>query len=264
MTQVEIKYDDGPAYERAMGAWSQLAGEDFLGWLAPAPGLSWVDIGCGTGSFTKLIVQRCAPSEAQALDPAEAQLVYARQRAELSNVTFHQGDAMALPFEDGQFDAAVMALVIFFVPDPGKSVAEMARVVRQGGLVSTYAWDMLGGGFPYEPIQAEMRAVGMTPPWPPNADASRMAALVSLWEAAGLEAVQTREINVQRSFPNFKDFWTASTGSGALRPTISAMAPDDLALLQARVQVRLGVDADGPVNYEARANAIQGHVPEVL
>ena len=47
--------------------------------------------------------------------------------------TFHRGDALALPFGDGHFDAAIMALVIFFVPDPTKGVAEMARVVRRGG-----------------------------------------------------------------------------------------------------------------------------------
>jgi len=78
MTQTTIKYEDGQAYEKGMGVWSQLAGQDFLDWLAPVPGLRWIDIACGTGAFTELIKQRCAPSEIQALDPAEAQLVYAR------------------------------------------------------------------------------------------------------------------------------------------------------------------------------------------
>jgi ubiquinone/menaquinone biosynthesis C-methylase UbiE len=69
---------------------------------------------------------------------------------------------MALPFPGGAFDAAIMALVIFFVPDPAKGVAEMARVVRPGGMAATYAWDMLGGGSPLEPIPIEMRAMGLT------------------------------------------------------------------------------------------------------
>ena len=88
MTQVAIKYEDGQAYERGMGVWSQLVGQDFLEWLAPVPGLRWIDIACGTGAFTELIKQRCAPSEIQALDPAEAQLVYARQRSGSSGATF--------------------------------------------------------------------------------------------------------------------------------------------------------------------------------
>jgi SAM-dependent methyltransferase len=262
MAQSVIKYEDGEAYERGMGIWSQLAGQEFLGWLAPQPGLRWLDIGCGNGAFTELLARQCAPAEIQGVDPAEAQLNYARQREGTRGTIFHQGDAMALPFEDGTFDAAVMALVIFFVPDPSKGVAEMARVTRPGGTVSSYAWDFHGGGFPYEPIQTEMRAVGMTPPWPPSPDASRTAALISLWEAAGMEAIQSYEIKVRRTFADFDDFWSASTGTGALKPTISAMAQEDLAQLKAKVKVGLGLTADGPVSHEGRANAIQGRVPK--
>ena len=74
-------------------------------------------------------------------------------------LAFRQGDAMSLPFSDRRFDAATMALVIFFVPDPAKGLAEMVRVVRPGGMVATYVWDMFGGGFTLDPIQAEMRAM---------------------------------------------------------------------------------------------------------
>jgi SAM-dependent methyltransferase len=263
VTQSVIKYEDGEAYERGMGIWSQLAGQEFFGWLAPEPGLRWLDVGCGSGAFTELIARQCAPSELQGLDPAEAQLDYARQRLGTRGAMFHQGDAMALPFEDGGFDAAVMALVIFFVPDPSKGVAEMARVTRPGGTVSSYAWDFDGGGFPYEPIQAEMRAVGMTPPRPPSPDASHTATLISLWESAGLEEIQSSEIKVRRTFVDFEDFWSASTGTGALKPTISAMAQEDLAQLKAKVKVKvgLGLKANGPVTHEGRANVIQGRVP---
>ena len=72
-------------------------------------------------------------------------------------------------------------LVIFFVPDPVKGVAEMARVVRPGGTVAAYAWDVMGGGFPHESIQAEMRAMGLKTVHPPNVEASRIEVLHSLW-----------------------------------------------------------------------------------
>lgn len=263
MTQATIKYEDGQAYERGMGIWSLLTGQDFLEWLAPVPGLRWIDIACGTGAFTELIMQRCAPSEIQALDPAEAQLVYARQRSGSSGATFIEGDAMALPFEDGRFDAAVMALALNLMPDPSKGVSEMVRVVRSGGTVSTYIWDLPGGGFPYEPIQTEMRAIGMAAPEPPRADTTVMAALVTLWEDTGLEAIQTRQISVKRNFSDFEDFWSASTGTGLLRPTITAMAREDLAELQVRVRTQLGALKDGPVSHEAHANAIQGRVSKI-
>src|SRR6476660_3211146 len=106
-----IRFNDGAAYERYMGKWSRLAGEVFLDWLAPAPGLRWLDVGCGSGAFTETIVERCAPSAVQGIDPSEAQLEFARTRPIEHVAQFRQGDAMAQPFPDGTFDVAVMALV---------------------------------------------------------------------------------------------------------------------------------------------------------
>ena len=160
MVEQAIHFNDGDVCERTMGVWSRLAGELFLDWLKPRPGMRWIDVGCGSGAFTELLVQRGASAETQGIDPSEAQLAFARTRPAAHGAEFLQGDAMALPFPHDRFDAAVMALVIFFVPDPAKGVAEMARVVRPGGAVAAYAWDMLGGGSPWEPIQVEMRAVG--------------------------------------------------------------------------------------------------------
>ena len=262
MVQSPIRYDDGAAYERMMGAWSRIAGEIFLNWLAPDPGLRWIDIGCGSGAFTELLVERCAPAEVQGIDPSEAQLSFARARPAGRIARFHRGDALTLPFGKDNFDAAVMALVIFFVPDPAKGVAEMVRVVCPGGTVATYAWDMLGGGFPLEPIRVEMRALGVTPLLPPSPGASRMESLRDLWTGAGLDAVETREITVQRTFADFDDFWTTSLLGSSVGPTVAAMASGDVELLKTRVHARLPADAAGRITYGARANAVKGRVPK--
>src|SRR5260370_37176096 len=137
-----------------MGVWSRLAGEIFLDWLAPPSGLRWIDVGCGNGAFTELVVERCAPAEVQGMDPSAGQLAFARARGAARVAEFREGDAMALPFSADSFDAAVMALAIFFVSDPAKSVAEMARVVCPGGMGATYVWEVFGGGFTPEPIDA--------------------------------------------------------------------------------------------------------------
>ena len=261
MAEQQIRFDDGAAYERMMGNWSRLAGDMFLDWLAPRSGLRWIDIGCGNGAFTELLVERCAPAEIQGVDPSEAQLAFARARPAASVAKFRQGDAMALPFSEDRFDAAVMALVLFFVPDPAKGVAEMMRVVCPGGTVANYVWDMLGGGVPLEPIQVEMRAMGVTPLLPPRSDASRMEALRGLWTGAGLDAVETREITVQRTFADFDDFWATTLLGSSVGPTIAAMAPGDIELLETRVRSRLPADAAGRITYGARANAVKGRVP---
>ena len=67
----ELRFDDGAAYEKLMGVWSRSVGEVFLDWLKPAKGLRWIDVGCGSGAFTELILARCAPSDVQGIDPSE-------------------------------------------------------------------------------------------------------------------------------------------------------------------------------------------------
>ena len=261
MVEPKIRFDDGAAYEQMMGVWSRLAGEMFIDWLALPPGLRWIDVGCGSGAFTELLVERCAPSTVEGVDPSEGQLAFARTRPAARLARYRTGDAMALPFADGSFDAAVMALVLVFLPDPAKGVSEMVRVVGPGGAVATYMWDMLGGGFPLDPIILEMRAMGIAPPRPPKMDASRIGALRDLWIDAGLEDVQALEIAVSRTFADFDDFWMTSLKAPSLGPTVAAMKSVDVVTLRSRVRARLPADAGGRITYGARAYAIKGYVP---
>jgi len=257
----QIRFDDGAAYERYMGKWSQLVGATFLDWLGPKLGLRWLDVGCGNGAFTEMLVERCSPASVHGIDPSEAQLAYARTRSASRVAQFRQGDAMALPFPDDTFDAAVMPLVIFFVPDPARGVAEMARVVCPGGTISAYAWDMPGGGFPYEALRDEMRGLGVEVPMPPSPDASRIDAMRDLWTDAGLNAIETRELAVQRTFADFDDYWTTILGGPSVGPKIAAMASEDLALLMARMRTRLASDDTGHITCQGRANAVKGQAP---
>lgn len=126
----------------------------------------------------------------------------------------------------------------------------------------TYMWDMLGGGFPLDPIYSEIQAMGIVATRPPRMDASRMEALLDLWIGAGLEDVQMREITVHRTFVSFDDFWTTSLKSPALRPAVAAMKSGDVETLISRVRTRLPPDADGGITYAARAHAIMGRRPK--
>jgi ubiquinone/menaquinone biosynthesis C-methylase UbiE len=207
-----------------------------------------------------MIVEQCAPARVDGIDPSEGQLAFARARMSDRAVEFRQGDAIALPFPDKVFDVATMALVIFFVAEPTKGVAEMVRVVRPGGMVAAYAWDILRGGFPLEPIWDEMRRLDISPRLPPSAAVSRMEAMRELWTAAGLQAVETKEIAVQRTFADFDDFWTACMGS-SVGAQVAAMPSGDVEVLKARVRARLPSDLAGRITYGARASAVKGRVP---
>jgi ubiquinone/menaquinone biosynthesis C-methylase UbiE len=260
VTEQQIRFDDGDAYERAMGVWSALAGNVFLDWLAPPSSLPWLDVGCGSGAFTELVVQRFAPADAQGVDPSEGQLSFARTRPAAKVAEFSQGEAMALPFANNGFDIAVMALVLFFVPDPAKGVAEMKRVVRSDGTVAAYLWDFEAGGFPFEPVYAELRAMGIAPPLPPTVQASRMDVLRELW--AGLDEVEARTITVSRTFASFEEFWDITIAGSAARRIVEGMAPVDAEHLKSQVRAKLVADTGGRITYEATANAIKGRVPD--
>ncbi|MGE3907096.1 MAG: class I SAM-dependent methyltransferase [Reyranellaceae bacterium] len=261
MAAQPIRFDDGAAYEQMMGVWSRLVGEIFLDWLAPPPGLRWLDVGCGNGAFTEMLATRCAPAELQGIDPSAGQLAFARSRPALHQAHFEQGDALALPHPADRFDAAIMALVLVFLPEPARGVAEMARVVGPGGLVGAYMWDMTGGGFPLDPIIDALRGMGAPPPRPPQVEASRAEMLQRMWKEAGLEQVETRTIEVRRSFADFDEFWRIKLTAPSLGPVVAAMDASDVEELKRRVRQRLPADSDGRIAYDARANAIKGRVP---
>lgn len=260
MNQPTIRFDDGEAYERLMGAWSQKVGDVFLDWLPAGEGQRWLDVGCGNGAFSEQIVRRRGPTEMQGIDPSAGQIAYAQKRLGAEGAVFQVGDAMALPFTDDWFDVAIMALVIQFVPDPAKAVAEMLRVTRPGGLVATYMWDQAGGS-PLSPIVAELRAMGQETPLPPSGWASTQDGLRGLWSDAGLEEIETRVIHVRRDFPSADAFWRASTETGIPRAALDRMDAAAIETLRERVVVRLSPGHSGPITLTAFANAIQGRIP---
>lgn len=256
-----IHFDDGASYELMMGRWSLLVGARFLDWIAVPNGARWLDVGCGSGAFTQLLVERCKPADVQAFDTSAEQLAFARNRLPPgAPVTWTGGDAMRLPVADATGDAAVMALLLFFVPEPAVGVAEMCRAVRSGGVVAAYHWDVLGGGFPLADIAAEMLDLGVAPRQPPSVEASTIDASTALWQEAGLHQVRTCQITVQRAFDSFDGYWNSAEPSNTLRPMFEAMDADRRELLKANVRRRLHA-GDGPLTVSARANAVCGIKP---
>lgn len=251
-------FDDGAAYELMIGRWSALVAQPFLEWLELPHGLAWLDDGCGDGSFTRSLVLHQRPASVIGVDPAPAQLSFARQRLASATVRFMEGDAQALPLPDASVDAAVMALVLFFLADPPLGVRELVRVVKVGGTIAAYHWDLAGGGFPLQPILDAIHAEGYRSQPPPSAWTAALQASEHLWQDAGLSDVKTRQFEVSRAFESFDDYWRTAQGSPRLRELFATLSSTTVQRLRACARERLGGAGDRPLVLKARANAVKG------
>jgi ubiquinone/menaquinone biosynthesis C-methylase UbiE len=262
MGDTPVIFDDGVAYERFMGRWSRAAGATFLHWVAPPKGADWLDVGCGTGVFTKLVLDTCAPASVVAVDPAAAQIEHARNQPVAQRADFRIADAQRLPFADGVFDVVASALVINFIPDRPGALAEMRRVARPGGTVAAYVWDFAAGRATAWPLVRGMREIGVEVPRVPGTEDSSIEALRSLFEQAGYRDIAVRSIEVTQSFASFDDFWTLQvtpfTPNGK---AIAALSEAERARLAEAVRAVLPVSPDGGIAYSAFANAAKARVP---
>jgi SAM-dependent methyltransferase len=255
-------FGDGAAYERLMGRWSKIAGRQFLDWLAMPDGLRWLDVGCGNGAFTEEIVSMGAPASVTGIDPSAGQIDYARTRPGTRMAEYHVGDAQALPFADQSFDAATMALVIAFVPDPARGAAELKRVLRPGGTAAAYMWDLENFSLPLGPIYRALHDMGLPAPQPPSYQVSSRQALSDLWRGAGFEVAETTPIRVTAAFADFNDFWTSCTLPVGPHARFVNSLPDAAREdLRGRLRASLPTAADGRISYGCIANAVKGRVP---
>jgi SAM-dependent methyltransferase len=140
----EDVWASGDAYEPYVGRWSRLVARQFVAWLGMPPNGDWLDIGCGTGALSQVILESASPRRVTGVDPSDRFVSFARHRVTDPRATFRVGEAQKLPVADGSFDATVAGLVINFVPDQAKAVGEMRRATRPGGIVAAYVWDYAG------------------------------------------------------------------------------------------------------------------------
>jgi ubiquinone/menaquinone biosynthesis C-methylase UbiE len=255
-------FTDGAAYERMMGRWSRAAGDVFLAWLALPPGLNWLDVGCGTGAFSELVLDRCRPHTLTAIDPSEDQIAYARTTPAAARLKLQVGEAQSLPFADAEFDVATMALVITFIPDPANALAELKRVVKPGGTIATYVWDFLNGGSPQQPLREAVEAMGVAvPPSAGHANSTRQR-LQEIFKAASLEQVATRLIEIEVSYPDFDSYWTSQTAlANSVVQHLRAMKDTDVERVKAWLRGQVPTDPAGRIAYKAQASAARGRVP---
>lgn len=134
----------GAGYERYVGRWSRLVAAEFLKWIAIPPGKTWLDLGCGTGALSQRILEHSAPAKVVGVDPSEGFISHAKAQINDKRAEFRVGDARSLPAGNAEFDVIVLGLVLNFVPDQSKAVAEMRRAARPEAKIAVYVWDYAG------------------------------------------------------------------------------------------------------------------------
>ena len=137
-------FASGNAYENYVGRWSRPIAYMFVQWLAQSAGLRWVDVGCGTGALTEVVLAKADPSKVIGVEPSASYLERAQASIKDPRVEFYVGDAQSLPLEDHQVDTVVSGLVLNFIPDKRRALAEMQRIVVPGGTIALYVWDYAG------------------------------------------------------------------------------------------------------------------------
>ena len=256
-----------PAYEAYIGRWSRPVAREFVRWLEVPARRRWLDVGCGTGALTEVVVEIGEARSVVGVDPSAGFVQHARTRSfGTAEVQFLQGDALALPVGSVDFDVVVSGLVLNFVPEPGRMVAEMTRAGMPGGTVALYVWDMSGG---MELLARFWEAAREVDPSATTRDeAARFREicaqepLEALFGDAGLSDVVTRPIDVPTVFRDFDDYWTPFFGGQGPAPAyLVSLPPERQEAIREALRSRLKPSADGSLHLNARAWAIRGTKP---
>jgi SAM-dependent methyltransferase len=252
----------GNAYEQFMGRWSTLVAQRFLTWLAIPPARSWLDVGCGTGSLTRLILETYQPKEIISIDPSSDFISHAQRTIMNPSVHFRVGLAESLDLDSSSIDAAVSGLVLNFVPQPKVAMSEMLRVTKPGGKIGIFVWDYAEGMqmlryFWDAAVELDNTAnkfdEGIRFPL------CQEGQLESLFQAAGLKQVEATAIEVKTIFQNFDDYWQPFLGNVGPAPGYTmSLSQKDRQKLEDKLQKSLPIDHNGSISLTARAWAVKG------
>jgi SAM-dependent methyltransferase len=267
VTETEAKMFAASAdYERFMGRWSRILASPYISFAGVKSGQRLLDVGTGTGSVPAVVETALPASEITGVDPSEGFIAYAQKNTKSARTNFEVGDAQSLKFADATFDHTLALLVMNFIPDHHKAIAEMRRVTRPEGVVSACVWD----------YGAEMQmlrffwdeAVAFDPAIEPKDERymklSRQGQLGDLWKMAGLINVWEAPLVIEQAYVSFNDYWEPFTrGAGPAGAYVASLPEDRRRQLEARMRRRLlGDRQEGTFTLKARAWCVRGEVPK--
>jgi ubiquinone/menaquinone biosynthesis C-methylase UbiE len=245
-----------------MGRWSNLVAEKFLSWLDVPPESTWLDVGCGTGALTKLILQTCQPKKIISIDSSNEFINHAQQSISDIAVKFQVGNAEALELESNSIDAVVSGIMLNFIPHPEKAVSEMIRVTKPRGALGIFLWDYADG---MQMLRYFWDAVVALDSDAKEYDEGlrfplcRNEQLEALVKKCGLKQVEAIPIEVKTIFKNFDDYWLPFLGNVGPAPSyVMSLGESDIQKLKNKLLESLPIEKDGTISLIARAWAVKG------
>jgi SAM-dependent methyltransferase len=213
------------AYLRFMGRYSEPLAHEFLAFARLPDGGRVLDVGCGPGVLTRLLVDRPGAGPVSAIDPSGS--FVDATRARFPDLDVRQGAAEALPYDDDTFDAALAGLVVHFMSDPVAGLREMGRVTRAGGVVAASVWDHAGGGSPLSVFWQAAMELDPAAPHEGDLPGTSEGHLTSLATEAGLGGVESSARTVHVHFTSYDEWWAPYLlGVGPLGAYVATLDDD--------------------------------------
>jgi len=257
-------WQSAAAYEKFMGRWSVLIAQKFLRWLDIPSGRIWLDIGCGTGSLTKIILESYQPKKIISIDSSADFISYAQHTITHPSAHFKVGKSQSLELDSNSINAAVSGLVLNFVPQPEDAILEMMRVTKSGGTIGIFLWDYTGG-------MQMLRYFWDTAAQLNNSSRAfdegirfrlcKDGELESLMRETGLNKVDSIPLEVKTVFKNFDDYWEPFLGNvGPAGAYVKSLNQEEKHKLEDKLRSSLPIDDDGFISLIARAWGVKAMV----
>lgn len=249
----------GSAYDSYMGRYSRGLSERFADAAGVAAGDTALDVGCGPGALTGVLVARLGAGAVYACDPSPS--FRDECAARHAGVDVRLGHAESIPFETATVDHALAQLVLHFVSDPPQAAREMARVVRPGGSVAACVWEFDEG---MEMLRAFWDAALTVDPAAPDEARTlrfgRAGEIAELFASAGLERIVESTLSVASTYESFDELWGGFlTGVGPAGSYCVSLSGGDRDRVRAALLARLG-SPSGPFTLGAVARCAVGRV----
>ena len=249
---------DAQTYGRFMGRFSVPLAAVLADVVGVSEGRCALDVGCGTGALTDVLVSRLGVEHVSAADPSESFVTAVRRKYPSMDVRL--STAEDLDFPDGGFDLVLACLVVHFMTDPVRGLSRMARTSTPGGVVGACVWDHAGGRGPLGLFWQVVREND-----PQAVDESHLPGVVegdlpALLVAAGLRDVESTALQVSVAHQDFDDWWQPFTqGVGPAGSYVSSLGPQPRGQLEQALRHRL---PDGPFATTALAWTAWGRRPD--